>query len=275
MKKLLTALLLAGCVSFLSAQSQVPADSPDLQQEFRKLHSTVKALQRAQVSQKQTYNILATRFDSLQQVLNTVQAQARQTNDSLSAFSKAQTEQASRIDSVETSLDMRTALLIVALVAIGALSLVIFFTLKKAIVEASEIILEQTAKLKPAPVQPKAQPVSAFIVESPMKRASVMLPIEPELFSPVEEPAAMSNTFAPAAPSPIDPVPTELKPGLHVAIAEMISDPERMPEAPAPTTIKRARKEKTTGQCQGVTKSGARCKRKAAQGMQYCTQHAH
>jgi hypothetical protein len=263
MKKILVAVLLAGCVSFLTAQTQVQTESPELQTELRKLHSTLKALQRSQASQKKTFNILANRVDSLQTALHATQAQAQQTNDSLAAIEKVQAEHAARMDAFDGSLETRSILVIVALMAVALLSLVIFFTLKKAIADASTIILGQAVTAARATEAKKQETVSPLIVDRPQKSSAVTLPIEPELFS-----QAGVETPAPAA-APQTPA----KPALHVAIAEMIAAPEA-PAAPKHAAASaRTPQKKTTGQCQGVTKSGARCKRKALAGTHFCTQH--
>jgi hypothetical protein len=268
MKKILLVFLIAGCASFLSAQSPIQTESSEFQTELRKIHSTLKALERSQASQKKTFNILASRMegrvDSLQMVLHATQIQAQQATDSLAGISKVQREHAARMGSIESSLDTRTALLILAIVALAGLSLVIFFTLKKAIGEASELILKQVLKpVQASESKRQGTQASALVVDSPQKKSTFTLPIEPELFTPAEEQT-----------SDVRPVRTP-QPELHVAIAEMIAAPERNPEEAKQTksTASHAPHKKTTGQCQGVTKSGARCKRKALAGTHFCSQH--
>ncbi|MGE5314749.1 MAG: hypothetical protein ACM3Q4_08660 [Acidobacteriota bacterium] len=258
MKKLYVVILAALCLSMASAQTQVQTESSELQTELRKLHSTLRALQRTQASQKKTFNILAQRVDSLQSALRVTQTQTAQTADSIAGLSKAQSEQSARIDAIEVSLDTRTALLILALVAVGGLSLVIFFTLKKAIAESSELILQQALKGAADAAVKKQQAVSALIAETEKKHQPITLRIEPELFAPpVEEKPAVPEAHAP----------------IHQAIAEMIEAPEREQEKPA--VAERAPQKKTAPrQCQALTQSGTRCKRKASAGSQYCAQHS-
>jgi hypothetical protein len=270
MKKILLVFLIAGCASFLSAQSPIQTESSEFQTELRKIHSTLKALERSQASQKKTFNILASRMenrvDSLQAVLHATQLQAQQATDSLAGISKVQMEHAARMGSIESSLDTRTALLILAIVALAGLSLVIFFTLKKAIGEASELILKQVLKpVQASESKRQGTQASALVVDSPQKKSAITLPIEPELFTPAEEPTREAD---------VRPVRTP-QPELHVAIAEMIAAPERNPEDSGQTksTAAHAPHKKATGQCQGVTKSGARCKRKALAGTHFCSQH--
>ena len=275
MKKSLIIVLLAGCVSLLSAQDRTVGENTDLQKELKTLNSTIKALKRTQAAQKKTFNILAARIDSLQGTVHATQVLAAQTVDSVAVLSKTQAAHAQRIDAVEVSLETRTVLLILALIALAALSLVIFFTLKKAIVESSEVLRQQIQK--PASFEVKkheSKAVSPLVVESPQKKSTITLPIEPELFEAAAKKANAAETPVPATPD------------LHVAIAEMIAAPERAAKTPAPAAPKqpatkaaepKAHAEKphakAVAHCQGVTKSGSQCKRKPIAGTHFCSQH--
>jgi hypothetical protein len=272
MKKSLIIVLLAGCVSFLSAQDRTVSENTDLQTELKTLHSTIKALQRSQAAQKKTFNILATRIDSLQGAVRSAQAQAGQAVDSVVVLSKTQAAHTTRLDTIEVSLETRTILLIIALVVLAGLSLVIFFTLKKAIVEASEILQQQMQKPPTFEVKKhESKPASPLIVEAPQKKAAITLPIEPELFEAAAKLAAAEDKQVPP------------RTDLHVAIAEMIAPPE-VPAAPAapvvpapaakvPDAPAREPHAKTAAHCHGVTKAGSQCKRKPVAGTKFCTQH--
>lgn len=281
MKKTLILVLLASCVSLLPAQERVAGETPDLQTELKTLHSTISAMRRSQAAQKKTYNILAARLDSLAGAVKTTQAVAAQTTDSVARLSKTQSEYALQLEAIEGSLNTRSGLLILALVVLAGLSLVIFFTLKKAIVEASEIVMTQTAKPSPY-VMRRHDPkhVDAFVVEPAQKKTPVTLPIEPELFEAVQQHAAAVQP----APAP---------PELHVAIAEMLSPadhveaaeakaaaaphaaeaPAAAVEVPAVAPAQHKTRAKSSAQCHGVTKAGSQCKRKPVAGTHFCSQH--
>jgi hypothetical protein len=267
MKKSLFIVLLAGCVSFLSAQDRTTGENPDLQKELKTLHSTIKALQRSQILQKKTFNILASQLDSLQSAVRSTQGQTAQVADSMIVVSKIQAAHAQRIDSLEVSLETRTILFILALVAMAALSLVIFFTLKKAIVEASEVLRQQIPKQASFEVKKhEAKAVSALIVESAQKKTAITLPIEPELFEAAKHAAAAE---APAA----------RRTDVHVAIAEMIAPAKHdekpaAHETPARAAHTPAAQSKAAAHCHGVTKTGSQCKRKPVTGTKFCSQHA-
>ncbi len=249
MKTSLIIVLVASCVSFLPAQERSAAEVANLETELKTLHSTIRALKRSQAAQQKTFNIMATRLDSIAGAVKATHLQASQTVDSVARLSKTQSDYSLKLQSFEDTLDVRSALLIVALLALGALSLIVFFTLKKAIVEASQIVLEQATRPSSFTVK-KQEPrqASAFVVEPHQKRTPVTLPIEPELFEAVQKHAEAEA--APTAPAPV----------LHGAIAAMIA-PEEQPAA------------KTASHCHGVTKAGSQCKRKPVAGTRYCSQH--
>jgi len=249
MKKSLIIVLLTSCTSFLPAQENAAAGAPDVQTELKTLQSTVRALKRSQAAQKKRFTLLAARLDSITQAVTAARLETSQTADSVAQLSKTQSGYSLRLASVEDTLDVRSALLIVALVALGAFSLIIFFTLKKAILEASQIVLEQASRPVSFTVKKhETTHASAFVVEPHHKRTPVTLPIEPELFE-----TARPHAEAEAAPE----VPG---PGLHVAIAAMIA-PKEQPAAAA------------SSHCKGVTRAGSQCKRKPVAGTQYCSQH--
>ncbi len=259
MKKSFLIVLLAGSVSLISAQDRTTGENPDLQTELKTLHSTIKALQRSQAAQKKTFNILASRLDSIQGAVRSTQVQTAQVVDSVIVVTKAQAAQTQRIDAIEVSLETRTMLFILALVAMAALSLVIFFTLKKAIVESSEILRQQIPKLNSFEVKKhESKPVSALIVEPAQKKTAITLPIEPELFEAAKHAAAA--TEKPAVPGK----------DMHVAIAEMIAPVKHSEKPAAPAAHGHS---KTAAHCQGVTKAGSQCKRKPVAGTKFCSQH--
>jgi hypothetical protein len=257
MKKSLFIILLAACISMLSAQNQTVSANPDLQKELQSLNSTIKALRHTQAVQRRTFNILASRVDSLRVAVKATQIAAQstqmlasQTADSVTLLSKTQSLHTQSIDTLDAALNMRTTLIILALVALGALSLVIFFTLKRAIGDAVQLLEMQIARPSSAETRKyEAKAVSPLVVETPQKKTSMTLPIEPELF----EPPASKH---------------------HVAIAEMMSPKESGAESPAVQTERATKPHaKAAAHCQGVTKSGSRCKRKPISGTHFCAQH--